>query len=82
MKKSQVMTGIPTYAHSYTLVDEKSHGIYSLAKGVGRMGDFPGYDTVSMQGSVGVGLEVNKNTDLLLAFNAFCVHGKVSFYSS
>ncbi|XP_046350085.2 acidic mammalian chitinase-like [Haliotis rufescens] len=45
MKKSQVMTGIPTYAHSYTLLDEKSHGIYSLAKGVGRMGDFPGYDT-------------------------------------
>ncbi|XP_046573242.1 acidic mammalian chitinase-like [Haliotis rubra] len=46
MKKSQVMTGIPTYSRTYTLLDEKSHGLYSLAKGVGRIGDSPAYDTV------------------------------------
>ncbi|ESO84590.1 hypothetical protein LOTGIDRAFT_131946 [Lottia gigantea] len=33
MKKSQIRVGIPTYAHTFHLLSEKSHGLYSLATG-------------------------------------------------
>ncbi|XP_046573677.1 acidic mammalian chitinase-like [Haliotis rubra] len=46
MRKDQVMTGIPTYAHTFNLLFEEWHDVYALATGVGKIGDFLNYDNV------------------------------------
>ncbi|XP_071101958.1 acidic mammalian chitinase-like [Haliotis cracherodii] len=46
MRKDQVMTGIPTYAHTFNLLFEEWHGVYALATGIGTIGDFLNYPDV------------------------------------
>ncbi|XP_067649594.1 acidic mammalian chitinase-like [Haliotis asinina] len=43
MRRDQVMTGIPTYAHTFNLLFEEWHDVYALATGVGKTGDFLNY---------------------------------------